>query len=291
MNSLPPVIASWRPLVGHSLVDKRRDLELLERFHSPSAVEQWLEGAASCGVGAVAAIAEPRLLAAAAKRRDLGIEFVPVVPNVMGLVREATEYGMMGAGFRLVWRLGPSRLIRIGLSCLPKTRSLLRRDFGAVMSVLWDMELGLFRRFRPRCVLLHPQITDLALALGNRELFAAFARDMRQRHGLEPGVATHNFGRLAEQIEAWGIDMRLAMTPVNDAGWLMKPTREACERHLMSDRFSVIADRPGLTPPPTPAEIAAARRRPAVRSVMVDVADWEEFGQKADGASYASRHK
>jgi hypothetical protein len=91
-----------------------------------------------------------------------------------------------------------------------------------------------------------------------------------RRYGAEPGVVTHNFGLMAKRIAEWGIEISLFQTPVNDTGWHMKPSREMCESLLEDERLQVIADRPGLKPPPSPVEIQSASAWPAVKSVLID---------------------
>ncbi len=272
MNPLPPVIASSRPVFGQSLIDKRTDLQLLESFASQAAIEKWLVDLAGRDIDTVATLSDPRIFAgvkAVRAKRGVSVNLIPIIPNVMGLVREATEYGMMGAGFRLLGRLGLINVAWIGIRSAPKALRVLKRDFNTMLSILWDIEMGQFRGFRPQRVLLHPQIADLALAVGNRRLFEEFAATMR-RYGAEPGVVTHNFGTMAERLAEWGIDISLFQTPVNGEGWHMKPNREACEALLKDGRIKVIADRPGLAPPPTSKEIETSAAWPAVESVLID---------------------
>ncbi|MCX7013183.1 MAG: hypothetical protein NTW86_11605, partial [Candidatus Sumerlaeota bacterium] len=167
--------------------------------------------------------------------------------------------------------------LRVAWHGLFQARAVLARDFGAMLSVLYNVELGQFRRFRPRCALLHPQIADLALAVGNADVFHNFVQTMR-RHRVEPGAATNNLGRLAAFLEEESIEISIVQTPVNGEGWLMKPTPRACEAALANGRLAIIAERPTIHPPATREEIEAARRRPSVKSVLVDVADWDKFG-------------
>ena len=60
--------------------------------------------------------------------------------------------------------------------------------------------MAAFKTFRPRLVLLHSQVTDIAVALGNREALRVFADVIRRRFGAEPGVVTNNFGDPAASV-------------------------------------------------------------------------------------------
>jgi len=178
---------------------------------------------------------------------------------------------MLGAGLRLVRRIGLWRMARVGWrGALKAPTILLRRDFPSILSVLYDIEYAAFRAFQPKILLLHPQIADLALALGQRRVFAGFAAAARRRWGAAPGVCTHNFGWMAQRLSEWGVDIRIAMTPVNREGWRMKPDRQTCERYLRDERFCVIADLPGVGSRVSEEEIAAARAFAAVKSVAID---------------------
>ena len=119
MNPLPPVIASSRPVFGQSLIDKRSDLQLLEDFASQDEIERWMLSLAERKIDTIATLSDARIFAAAKALRaqhEININLIPIIPNVMGLVREATEYGMMGAGFRLLGRLGLLNAALIGKS-------------------------------------------------------------------------------------------------------------------------------------------------------------------------------
>lgn len=280
-SAYPPLLATCRPLFGQSLIGKADDLALMEQFAQPGAIESWLEAMVDAGVRSLVAPMDERILSVLRRRRDLGIEVIPLMPNVTGLVREATEYGMMGAGVRLVWRLGIGTMIRLGVRSIPLAPGVLKRDFPTMLSVLFDLELNLFRTLRPQRALMHPQITDLLLAMGSHAFFARYAKTLRARFAIEPGVATNNLGTLAQRFKDWGTDIQLIMTPVNREGWAMKPGRDACESALGNEKLQVIAERVTTEPPPSPESLAYAARFPAVRELALDVADWKLFREKA----------
>src|SRR5437879_6134420 len=55
-------------------------------------------------------------------------EIMALVPHVAGYVREATDYGMFGAGWRRLRRLHPLCWGRLGIQGLCNLRSLWRRE-------------------------------------------------------------------------------------------------------------------------------------------------------------------
>lgn len=277
------LVASTRPVFGQSFLDKRSDLQLMEQFAEAGEIERWLQSMCDCGVRKLITPMDERMLSVLQKRHDLQIEVIPLIPNVMGLVREATEYGMMGAGMRLVWRMGFGAMTRLGLRSVPKAMNVLKRDFPTMLSILFDLELSLFREFKPQRALMNPQIADLMLAMGNERIFHDFAGLARQRYKIEPGIATNNFGSLARSFETWQPHIRLILTPVNQEGWQMKPSKDSCEAYLASASFDVIADRIAITPPPVAEQIDYAMSFPAVREAAVDVADWRHIAATPTG--------
>ncbi|MCK6556205.1 hypothetical protein L6Q96_16745 [Candidatus Binatia bacterium] len=270
----PRTILSARPFLGVSGGSKEDDLDCLVRFSKPAASAHLLNAAADCGIGAFAPLNDPVLLQALALARVASrLEVYPVIPNVMGYVRAATDHGMVGAGLRVLRNLGVADLFGIGLRGLAVLRGVLSRDFRTILSLLIDVEMAAFRKFRPPVVLLHSQITDIAVALGNHEALGVFADVVRKRFGAEPGVVTNNFVSLMQVLTQWGLDIRIVVAPFNASGFLMKPTPPACESLLRTtDRF-IVADRiaPGGTA--TLPQALEYLQRLGIRSAVVDVAD------------------
>jgi hypothetical protein len=99
-------------------------------------------------------------------------------------------------------------------------------------------------------VFLHPQITDLALAFGNRLLFELYVRVMRKRFHTEPGLATNNLGWLLPKLKEWNLKIPFLLTPFNPAGFLMKPSQAECETLLAASSCVVIADKVDATTDP-----------------------------------------
>lgn len=204
-------------------------------------------------------------------RGRAGFQVLPVIPNVLGYVREATEHGLAGAGLRRLLRVGPMGFLRASLVGALNVRKVLRKDFATLLSILYELEMGEFHRFAPPAVFLHHQITDLALGFDNRAFFEKFAAGMRDRFHTEPGLVTSNFVRLAEKLAEWDLPISLVVAPFNRENFLMPGGIEAYRRILDTGRFRLIADR--LSPEfPTPlSEIEWALSQPGVASV---VADW-----------------
>jgi hypothetical protein len=201
--------------------------------------------AAAAGVDAVATLNQLDVLAALKKTRQVfpGLQVYPIIPNVIGYVREATDYGLVGAARRRVQQMALVDLLKIGIRGALKAPGVLKRDFNTLMSILFEVELASFKSLKPRVVFLHPQITDLALAFGNRPLFELYVRVMRKRFKAEPGLATNNLGWLLPKLKEWNLTIPFLLTPFNPSGFLMKPSRADCEALVASLSSAIIADK------------------------------------------------
>jgi hypothetical protein len=168
-------------------------------------------------------------------------DICPLVPHVAGYVREATDYGMFGAGLRRLRRISPLSWPRLGIQGLCNARGVLRKDFPTLLTLLLEMEMASFRHVRPPVVFLHPQITDLLLAMDHGQALAKAVERIRRGFGAEPGLATNNLGTLLPRLQSWSVEVPFLVAPVHPAGYGMRPSRESCESVIQSFAGRVLA--------------------------------------------------
>lgn len=277
METSPTILLSARPFCGESVIARSRNPELVNRFRDGKAIVAVLQAAARSNVGGLVTTNDRRVLSALAQLGGNFLPVLPVIPNVIGYVRESTHYGMVGAGWRRLKTLNPLDLVRIGTVGLMRAPKVLSRHFPSILEILLEVEMADFRPFTPQVVYLHPVTTDLALAFENRDLFILYHRRMTSRFGCEPGLATNNFGSLLPRLRAWGLDFRHFLTPINDRGFTMLPSRKECERLLETERnVSVTADRVAVGDLPGEKEFEYLERV-GVRSAVVDATSPEEL--------------
>lgn len=164
-----------------------------------------------------------------------------LVPHVAGYVREATDYGMFGAGWRRLRRIAPSSYPRLGLQGVRHALGVVRRDFTTLLMLLLEVEMASFRRVRPPFVFLHPQMTDLLVAMDNRRAVERALKKIRSASGADPGLATNNLGTLLQRLNEWGVEAPAVLAPVSPYGYGMRPSREACEEGLRLYRGQLVA--------------------------------------------------
>jgi len=272
--SAPQVILGTANLTGNRLLDRDSGVDFVGRFQSPLEMSSVFNDAAAAGVDAVATLNQLDILAALKKTRQVfpELQVYPIIPNVIGYVREATDYGLVGAARRRLRQMALVDLLKIGVRGSLKAPGVLKRDFNTLMSILFDVELASFKSLAPRVVFLHPQITDLALAFGNRALFELYSNVMRNRLHAEPGLATNNLGWLLPKLKEWKLAIPLVLTPFNPGGFLMKPSQADCESLLASTQSFVIADKVDAKEDPQPGTWDYLRRH-NIRAAMIEFWD------------------
>lgn len=272
-------LLSGRPFWGESVLARALNPELLERFQEPESILVLLRAASRCGAAGLITTNDFRVLAAL---RALGSDqpaVYPVIPNVIGYVRESTHYGMVGAGWRRLKTLRPADLLRIGALGTVRAGKVLARDFSAILELLLEVEMADFRPFQPRVAFLHPVTTDLALAFGNRSLFELYRDRITRRFGCEPGLATNNLGWLAPRLREWGLPFRHILAPFNERGYRMLPSRARCEQVLEEDEdLCLWADRIAIGGLPGAKEFQYLRKA-GIEAAVVDVAETADLDQ------------
>lgn len=273
MNSAQVILGAAN-LTGIRLTGTDFRTDFAGRFQSPMEIASIFNEAAAAGVDAVTTLNQPDVLAALKKTRQnfTALQVYPIIPNVIGYVREATDYGLVGAARRRVAQMAIVDLLKIGMRGALNAPGVLRRDFNTLMNVLFEVELASFKPFEPRVVFLHPQITDLALAFGNRSLFELYVQVMRRRFKAEPGLATNNLGWLVPKLKQWDLSIPFLLTPFNPRGFLMKPSQADCETLLASTSSMVIADKVDATGDPE-RETWDYLRSHNIRAAMVEFWD------------------
>lgn len=209
--------------------------------------------------------------AVGALRARLDLRVDPVVPDMRGYLRDASEFGVVGAALRRFGRLGPLDQARIGWHHLARLRRVLRRDFASGVLVMVEMELLRARRYGARAAFLTASVTDLALALDHARLAREFVWLVERTYGLQAGLATYNYGTLVARLRAWGVRPSLIAAPFNPRGYLMNPSPAACEDAVRASEVPVLATHIDVDGLVAPAEALAYLRGLGIRRAAIDL--------------------
>ena len=163
------------------------------------------------------------------------IRLYAMVPYAFEYVRVATQIGTPGLVKRFAKQVTLSGNVRAILEGL---WSVVRIDPEGFMNTYLAYELSRIKSSAGKqaklvSVLLNEVIADMGLALDFDWLFRSFISYLCKKK-ITPGFNTRNFPYLVKKFEKWGIslDEILIVTPFNEAGFQMNPSREECERTL-----------------------------------------------------------
>ncbi|MFP4580908.1 MAG: hypothetical protein ACLFQ6_09275 [Candidatus Sumerlaeia bacterium] len=277
-SAISQLVLSGRLFTGRSASTREARMDDLARYSDPENLCNALMQARGKGINAVFSLAEENLIKALKlMRKKLGpagefqpFNFLPVIPNVLGYVREATEYGLAGAGMRRLLRVGPMGFMRASTRGALNAPKVMHKDFPTLLSILYELEMGELHAFKPPVVFLHHQMTDIALSLGNARILREYAGIMRKRFKVEPGLCTTNFVRLADYLVEWDIPIQVIAAPCNEKAYLMPGGVDAYRKRLESGRFTLVADRPSSESPTPSDAIDWCLDQPNVGAVIVD---------------------
>ena len=130
--------------------------------------------------------------------------------------------------------------IRMGLRALSKIQGIISKDILTLLTNLMDFEMSTFHSYNVKGIILHGQVTDLALSSNNREIINVYQELIRERYKTTPILATHNFGTLLPKLIDWNINIPI-LASFNKKGFMMKPSQELCEKLLEESDYTLIA--------------------------------------------------
>lgn len=167
---------------------------------------------------------------------DRSFRLYALVPYAYEYVRLATQLGGIPG---LAKRFSRQILFSGNMSAIAAgIKGVLLTDLASVLKTYLLYEISRIKsssgkRVVLESVLLHEVITDMALALGLDWLFKSFI-DFSLKRGIKPGFETRNFVYLVDKLESWNIDLSRVViaTPFNKIGFLMNPSKQACEEAL-----------------------------------------------------------
>ena len=242
-------------------IQRRRDIELL------------LAQAGRAGWRAMVVFGAPPVTGALGRARSGSLPTaLPVVPNLQGFMREAVEYGMVGAGVRRALRVGPIGLVGLGLRSVGRLPAILQRDFPTLLRCFIELELAEVARLRPPVVFLQAQMTDLALAMDNPRILQAFMEAVARRTGGAPGLISWNIVALEDALRRWGVRPAAVLTAWDAAGQVARPEAGSARDAIRALGVPVGGLRREWIEPPSEEERASAREAGLVGWIREDVA-------------------
>ncbi|WP_321423222.1 hypothetical protein [uncultured Methanobacterium sp.] len=239
MNKIDKVILGANPFEGVSYLSQEQRTHYREKFSKIDNIAEIIEVAGDFGVNTISTGNNPNVLKAikvVEKEKD-DVKVIPVIPSVYEYVKQSSLGGMSS----LLDGITKYNKLKIALKAPSLIKKGLSKDVLGLFSDLIDLELEGFRDFDMPVIILHGVTVDMAISLNQVELLGVFCDFIREKYDAEPGIATHNFGKLMPVIEENNLDINIILAPVNKRGFMMNPSQEKCLDLVAKTDKTVIA--------------------------------------------------
>lgn len=243
MSILAPITLGHNAFFGVDHLSAERGAERAAYFSDPRHVMGIVEAARNHGAGGMMLSTHERATAIAemigndARLRG-SMRIYPLLPYAQKYVTRANEVGMVNVILEML--SGTSISAKLNL-LWQGSKAAITNDMNSVLSALMRIELKIFRDVDVGAVFLHDAFTDLALALGLRDVFEFYVGEVPKICGAAGAFATKNLPTLAESFAAWGLPKPVVMTHFNKSGYHMNPDRLSCEAAAKANDMSILA--------------------------------------------------
>ncbi|MFO8009301.1 MAG: hypothetical protein R6U89_00660 [Dehalococcoidia bacterium] len=241
MIEIDNIVLGHNQFIGVSHLSQEAARSRADRFSNLEAITDIVRFSSEKGVKALMVSSHPKMTEVLKYMRERGLTdltLYPIIPSAQEYVRRFSEKGAVGL---LNEVLAPAGVFTKSRILFKGGMGVLRKDTFDLLGTLIDIEMLPFKNYPVKAVFLHNVLTDLALGLGNRQIFEFFTDYIRKHYHTTPAFATANFSRLVNTLHGWGIDDVVVMAAFNKIGFQMNPSREECERTLKERDTTVLA--------------------------------------------------
>lgn len=235
------LILGHNQFIGISHISEDKSIDKDRFFSNVQNIYNVAETASELGYRDMVIETHPRMLEFLryySRNKTFEMNFFLQVPYVQGYIQRMNENGLRSLVTELVGRVGLASAAGIAFK---GSLSLLRRNYNSIALSALKFEIAPFAGFDVRALLLHNVVTDLLLALGAFPILQEYVEFVREKLDLEPGFVTSNFPLARMKFEEMGVRPLWVMTPVNQAGFEMNPSKVLVEKALIDCPWKVIA--------------------------------------------------
>lgn len=225
--------------VNHVSDEKSRAQAI--RFKENSAIIEVLNQAREVGINTFMCTTHDRIAEICEYMRNNPNEYkdfnvFPCMPYAHKYANAVTDLGILGALKAYMPGNAISVATKGGLAFIKK-------DYAAMMELLVDAEMKMFKGINTPVIFLQNVIVDLILGLGMQDIFVAFAKYVKKKYNAEPGFITMNMCKMVDVCEQLGIENPIICSSINKIGFRVSGSIEAYENYLTdpSKKFRPIA--------------------------------------------------
>jgi hypothetical protein len=158
----------------------------------------------------------------------------PCMPYAHKYANAVTELGIMGTLKQYIPGNVLGTFTKGGLA-------LAKKDYIAMMELLVDSEMKMFKGIQTPVIFLQNVVTDLVLGLGMNDILYGFVKYIKSRYHAEAGFITMNLPMLLDVLEAGGIENPIICCSINEIGFRMSGGKECYEKVIRERKFRPIA--------------------------------------------------
>ena len=223
--------------VNHISDSKSREQSI--KFKDDSAIIKVLDDARGAGINTFMCTTHDRIANICDIIRDnpekyKDFKIFPCMPYAHKYANAVTELGIAGTLKEYVPGNFFGSLFKGGMAYLSK-------DYEAIMELMVDAEMKMFKGIDTPVIFLQNVITDLLLGLRAYDMLAAFHAYIKKKYNAEAGFITMNMPKLVDELEKAGVSNPIVCASINKVGFRMSGGKEIYEKTLRTKKFRAIA--------------------------------------------------
>lgn len=237
------VILGDNQFFGVNHMSQDRGHETYEQFKDLQEIKRILNYALDKGVKGVMFSTHPSIgkicdMIRADKRLKENMNIYVNVPYIIKYVSMVTEMGMYETIKSVISsQQGKNRLPFIFKSMW----NALTLNHMGVFERMIDVELAPFHGLNIKAVFLHNALCDLILGYHMTDILKGFDGYIRKKYNAIPAYGTLNLVSFLDLLDEMNMPESLVMSGFNELGFLMNPSREACECAIKTTKHTVLA--------------------------------------------------
>ena len=209
------------------------------RFKDDAAIIKTLDYAIEAGVNTFMCTTHDRIANICQVIRDnpekyRHFKIFPCMPYAHKYANAVTELGIAGTLKQYVPGNFVGSLFKGGVAFLSK-------DYMAIMELLIDAEMKMFKGLNTPVIFLQNVITDLLLGLRMTDVLVTFHDYVAKKYHAEAGFITMNLPLLLDVLEEAGIKNPIVCSSINKAGFRMSGGKALYKKTLETRKFRAIA--------------------------------------------------
>jgi len=209
------------------------------RFKDDAAIIKTLDYAIEAGVNTFMCTTHDRIANICQVIRDnpekyRHFKIFPCMPYAHKYANAVTELGIAGTLKQYVPGNFVGSLFKGGVAFLSK-------DYMAIMELLIDAEMKMFKGLNTPVIFLQNVITDLLLGLRMTDVLVTFHDYVAKKYRAEAGFITMNLPLLLDVLEEAGIKNPIVCSSINKAGFRMSGGKALYKKTLETRKFRAIA--------------------------------------------------